>query len=69
MKERKYRSLTVNVNSKTLRRIDAQVLTHRPFLRRHTVHRVALELGLAALEKSPNLLVQELESDYETAAI
>jgi len=52
--------LTVNVTENTLERLDQHVSRYRPFLRRHAVHRVALDLGLAALEKQPDLLVELL---------
>ena len=62
------RSLTVNVTDITLERIDRHVSRYRPFLRRHAVHRVALDLGLAALESQPELLLQLLDSQEGAAS-
>lgn len=61
-----HRSLTVNVTDRTLERIDRHVSKHRPFLRRHAVHRVALDIGLAALDGQPDLLLQLLEQGEAT---
>jgi hypothetical protein len=54
-------SLTVNVDAPTIERLDEHVAKHRPFLKRHMVHKVALNLGLSLLREHPEMLVNYLE--------
>lgn len=61
------RSLTVNVDQGTVAKLDELVVRHRPFLKRHAVHRVALLLGLDALRAEPDRLVHILEAESRSA--
>lgn len=63
MNMRNQQGLTVNVDAATIVRLDEHVSRHRPFLRRHGVHRVALNLGLAVLDRNPELLIKVLEQE------
>lgn len=57
------KALTVNVDARTLDRLDRHVARHRPFLSRHAAHWVALNIGLNMLERAPELLVEFLEQE------
>lgn len=56
----KTQKLSVNVTDDLLTQVDAVVVQHGPFAKRHAVHLAALRIGLAELKAKPERIHEVL---------
>lgn len=60
--EKRYTSLSINVPSPLLTKLDDIVRANKPFGRRHAIHLAALLIGLEVVGARPDHLARALET-------